>query len=191
VAFARNADRPSWVYLDAQADARNLSRDALDAGCELFRSIVNDPDACDVELFNASERLRAFNEELARRDRVARSLTGTHDRDRDLEHEAWGRLVAIVKERVSVPDILVQAGVPMVRTGTSRGRQEFHGPCPVCGTGDDRLIAWAGPSGRVWCRRCGWSTDAIGAASLIAGSDFHACVRLLAEHAGIEVPDGR
>lgn len=177
---------PSLVFREAQADARNLSRDVLEAGLDLFESIANESDGDPFERFNASERLRAFIQERDRRDRVDR-LTPDQTRRRDRDREAWGSIRDLVKGRVSVPDVLQLAGVPLRRAGTSRGREEFCGPCPLCG-GEDRLRAWSGPAGRLWCRQCRWSTDVIGAASLLAGDDFHDCVKFLAERAGLAVP---
>lgn len=181
-------DRSSLVYFAAQADARNCSRDAIEAGISLFREIVNDPEADPFEVFNAAERLRAFTEEIGSRDRVARLATGTATRN-DRSSKGWNALRDIVKERVEVPDILILAGLPMTRTGSSRGRQEWHGPCPKCRDGVDRLMAWSGPYGRVWCRECGWSGDVVSAASLIAGPEFRDCLRHLADHAGIPAPE--
>lgn len=185
-------DSVSDVYRDAQADVRWYSLDALEASRETFRSITEDQEAHTFERFNAEERLRAFNGELARRERVARVSDGTatrHDQTHDQTHDAWTELAKVVKERVSVPEILELAGVPMRRTGTSRGRDEFHGPCPVCRDGVDRLMAWSGTNGRVWCRQCHWSGDVISAASLIVGTgQFRDCVRYLA---GLGVPGGR
>ncbi len=187
-----SADRvhpPSTVFLDAAADARNLSRDALAAGVDLFQSIIADPEAGPVERYLAAERLHAFDEETASRDLVDRLATGQatpHDRNCG----AWDALREAVKQRVEVPDVLAIAGVPLRRAGASRGRPEFCGPCPRCEAGDDRLRAWAGPSGRCWCRVCEWSADVIGVASLITRTgQFRDCVRWLANYAGIPAPE--
>ena len=176
------------TYDDAQADARWAALDALSSGVDLFRSIADDPEAHEFERLNATDRLRAFNEEIARRERVGRITNGTATR-LDGEHVAWIELALLVRERVETPDILMLAGLPMRRTGTSRGREEWHGPCPVCGEGDDRLIAWSGPNGRLWCRVCGWSSNVIGAASFIVKTgSFRDCVRFLATYSGLEAP---
>ncbi len=187
----RAIDRRSLTYLDAQADAQTYSRDALEASVEAFASVTDDPDADPVEIILAVDRLTAFTQELTRRDRVNRISTGTasgHDRSWD----AWRDLARVVRERVETPDILILAGIPMRKTGASRGRDEWHGPCPVCGEGDDRLAAWSGPYGRLWCRRCEWSGDVISAASLIVKTgQFRDAVRFLAELAGLEGASGR
>lgn len=188
--FPRAERRTSTVFLDACADARNATSDVLTAGIELFELSTRDPDASDVERHLASERLAAFEQELDRRDRVSRLTPGQASRSAR-EHRAWTALARAVRERVEVPGILVMAGVPMTRTGTSRGREEWHGACPICATGKDRLVAWAGPNGRVWCRRCRWSGDVVAVVSLIVGPDFRASVAYLAELAGLGVPDGR
>ena len=178
----------SPVYLDAQADARWYPTDALQVSVETFASISNDPSADMFEVFNASERLAAFNKEIARRERVARLSDGAAT-VRDLSHEAWTALARHIKETVAVPEILRLAGLPMRRTGTSRGRDEWHGPCPVCGTGDDRLCCWGGPNGRLWCRQCHWSGDALSAGSLLVTTgNFRDIVRFLASYAGLETP---
>lgn len=179
------------VFQDAAADFRTASGDAIESFLESASHVLNDPDADPVERHLAAERTRSAETELKHRRMVARLRSGTatkYDRSR----EAWSALARLVRERVEVPDILILAGVPMVMTGTSRGRHEWHGPCPLCRDGQDRLIAWSGPSGRCWCRRCGWSGDAIAAASLIVGTgQFREIVAWLAEHAGLAVPDGR
>lgn len=179
------------AYDYAAADARTYSRDALEASCEALASVVDDPECDPVEIILASDRLRAFNEETSRRERVNRLTTGTATQA-DRTHVAWIELALLVRERCETPDVLQLAGLPMRRTGTSRGQEEWHGPCPVCGEGDDRLIAWSGPKGRLWCRVCGWSSDVIGAASLVVKTgNFRDSVRFLAEYAGLAVSNGR
>lgn len=161
---------------EAQIDAKACSRDALEASCEAFESVVLDPECDPVERDLASCGLRVFRAELDRRGRVAGKATRW-----DQDHGSWIELARWVRQRWDVPDVLTLAGIPMFRTGTSRGRAEWHGPCPVCGTGEDRLMAWSGPNGRLWCRQCQWSGDVISAASLVAGNHFRDCVRWLAE----------
>ncbi len=179
---------PSLVFDDAAADARWATPDQLASGVDLLKSIADDPEADPFETYNAQERLRAFEREISRRNRVARLSAGTSTAN-DRTYEAWTALARAVRERVEVPQIIQLAGIPMTRTGTSRGRDEWHGPCAVCG-GDDRLIAWSGPSGRLWCRKCGWSGDVIAAASLIVKTgSFRDCVGWLAEYVGLEVPE--
>lgn len=187
-----SSDRPdspsapeSRVFREAQADARNASRDALHAFAGTFASIALNSEADPVERFNAGERLRAFTAEISSRDRVER-LTEGEPTYFDAQHRAWADLAAIIKERVSVPDILALGGIVVTRTGRSRGRNEFHSACPVCRDGVDRLVCWDGPGGRVWCRQCHWSADVIAVAqSLLPGCDsFWDAVRALAALAG-------
>ncbi|MBA3274846.1 MAG: hypothetical protein H0T72_03560 [Chloroflexia bacterium] len=184
----------SLVYREAAADARWSSGDALSAYRDTFVSIADDPEADPFERFNASERLRACTEELDRRARVARLAAGqgkSWDRDR----AAWTHLAEIVKERTSVPEVLELAGIAVTRTGRNRrsGANEYHSACPVCRDGIDRLVSWDGPSGRVWCRRCEWSADAIAVCqSVIPGcGEFRDAVRFLADLARMVVNDGR
>lgn len=186
--LAPDLDRQSPVFLDAQADSRWSTPDQLACAVDLFASIADDPEADLFERLNAVQRVHAYREETTRRDRVARLATGQAT-PADRSHAAWLELARAVRERCSTPEILIMAGVPMVKTGTSRGADEWHGPCPICREGDDRLCAWSGPNGRLWCRRCGWSGDAIAAASLIVGTgQFRDAVRWLAGHVGLEAP---
>jgi hypothetical protein len=176
----------SAVSLDAAADAQGYSRDALEAAIDAFADVADDTDADEVERYLAGERLGAFLRELARRDRVARLRTGTGTKS-DQKYLHWKTLTTIVRERCETPDILRLAGVDMRPAGRSRGRAEWCGPCPVCGTGDDRLRAWSGPGGRLWCRVCRWSGDVITAASLITNTgQFRDAVGFLADLAAVE-----
>lgn len=192
VVYDQRDANPCLVYRDAQADARNRSLDVLVSGIDLFQSTADDPESDPFERYNAAERFRAFSEEIARRERVAR-LRGRRATRHDRDHATWTRLADIVKERVAVPEVLQLAGIAVTRTGRNRrsGATEFHSACPVCRDGVDRLVSWDGPGGRAWCRRCGWSTDVIGVASLIAGDQFRDIVIWLAEYAGMAVPDAR
>lgn len=178
----------SSVFRDAQADCRWMSSDGLLAFGETFRSVTDDPDADRLEAFNAAERLRAVEQELARRERIAR-LTKGRGTSRDQTYETWVELAAVVKDRLNVSEVLALGGVRVTRTGSSRGRAEHHGPCPLCG-GVDRLCAWDGPNGRAWCRQCHWSADAIAVAMTLLPecATFRDAVRHLADVAGTTVP---
>lgn len=185
---------PSRVYLDARAEARHMSLDALQAQAGTYASIVDDPGADPVERFNAAERRRAYSEEIDHRERVAAKV-GDSAMEIDPHREGWKALAEIVKERTSVPEILQFGGIAATRTGRNRrhGANEYHSACPACGDGVDRLVSWDGPNGRVWCRRCEWSADAIGVTrSVIPGcTHFRDAVRFLADLAGMAVDDGR
>ncbi len=183
----------SLVYREAVADARNSSMDVLCAGIDLFASIVHDADAHPFERFNATERHRAYAEELDRRERIARLAAGQGTL-KDRNRAAWTQLAQLVKERTSVPELLELTGISVTRTGRNRrsGANEYHSACPLCRDGVDRLVSWDGSNGRVWCRQCQWSTDAIGVASLFVGGRFRDRVEFLAGLVGKQgVPDGR
>lgn len=181
----------SFVREDAAADARYSSRDALNAGIALSTDIVNDTEADPIEIDRATIRLREYGDELAKRQSCDRATNGRATQQ-DREVVAWDRLRDAVLESVDTPEVLQLAGIPMRRTGHSRGREEWHGPCPICGGGEDRLIAWSGPRGRLWCRRCGWSGDAIGAASLIVGTgQYRDALRWLANLVNVAEGGGR
>jgi hypothetical protein len=101
----------------------------------------------------------------------------------DREREAMDRLRDRLKEMMEAPEVLMLAGVPMRRTGRDRhGREEWHGPCPVCQDGVDRLAAWSNPNSMCWCRRCGWKSDILGIAQSLMPSctSYHQTVYHLA-----------
>lgn len=168
----------SRVFRDAQADARNASRDTLQAFAGTFTSISLDPEADLFERFNASERLRAFEQEIASRHRVDR-LTNREATRVDRNHAAWSDLAAIVKERVDILEVFTHTGYPPHDVRPA----EAHAPCPVCG-GTDRLVIRRDPPGRCWCRACGWSGDTIAVAMSLNQCGFRDAVRWLADIAG-------
>ncbi len=185
LAQPQDSETPSTIYRDAEVTARSLSTDALLAEAEVFAIDAQDPNPewpGETGRWLAAERLRAYEAELARRTRIIRlpeSKAATHARD----HERWVDLARTVRDIVSVPDVLLLVGCPATRTGTSRqGETEYHGPCPACGDGTDRLVSWDGPRSRCWCRRCGWRGDAIAIMqSFFPGmSHFRDAVRFLA-----------
>ena len=65
------------------------------------------------------------------------------------------------------------------------------GPCPLCNDGHDRFVVWpatADRDGRVWCRRCQYTTDVIGLHRALTGDSFPAALEILAAVAGIVMP---
>jgi hypothetical protein len=180
------------VYRDAALAARSCSVDALLALADVFRRDANDPDPVfpgEIGRFLATERLRAITDELHRHERVSRIAQGVPS-VADARYEAWRTLASVVRERVSVVDVLHRGGCNLYFAGKNSRRNcdEFAGPCPICG-GEDRLRAWDGPNGRFWCRQCQWSGDVIVAASLVPGnSQFRDALTFLSALAGVGVP---
>lgn len=85
-----------------------------------------------------------------------------------------------------ITDLVMQCGI-QVKRETVNG--EFSGPCPACGTGNDRLRLWPfeqGKSskfkGRFWCRQCDKKGDFGDLAQLLGYTLNEA-----AELAGIEI----
>ncbi len=152
-------ENPSAIYRDAEVEARSLSTDALLAGIEVCALDVEDPDPewpGETGRWLAAERIRAYEAELERRTRIIRlpdSKAATYARD----HDAWLELARTVRETVPISEVLLLVGYPPSR----HGETEYHGPCPACGDGTDRLVSWDRPRSRCWCRRCGWRGDAI------------------------------
>lgn len=163
-------------YREAWADARNtLAIEALNAAIETFEADCQDPD--EFVRIQAAERLRAYREVRDQRLRLLRLQAG-QGTARDRERQAWTDLARVVKERVTVPEVLALTGLYLTQTG-----KEYHSPCPVCRDGVDRLVSWDGPNSRCWCRRCGWRADVIAVVqSLIPDCrDFHDAVTWLAD----------
>jgi len=57
--------------------------------------------------------------------------------------EAWAVLAREVRERVDIAEVLALTGYPPRQIG-----REWHGGCPSCQAGDDRLLVRSGPEGR-------------------------------------------
>lgn len=180
------------MYREMTNAVRGYSVDALLSFADWLSRDANDPDEVfpgEVGRFLANAKLRAVTDELRRHERISRLTKGIPS-VADGRYEGWRSLASVVRERVSVVEILRMGGCDLRYAGKNgrRGSDEFAGQCPVCG-GSDRLRAWDGPSGRFWCRRCEWSGDVIVAASLIPGnSEFRDAVTFLAAFAGAEVP---
>jgi len=175
------------IYDDALIDARGHSSDALQAMAEVFAIDAVDPDPAwpgETGRFLARERLRAIQTELNRRERVARLSAGTGtSTTHDQRHAAWTKLAAAVRDRVDVVEVFVANGYSLHDTG----KTEAHAACLLCG-GDDRLVIRRGPPGRMWCRQCQWSGDAITLAMSLGQRGFRDAVTHLAGLVGAEVP---
>lgn len=149
----------SIVYRDAWADARGWSVDQVLAAIEVAHLDLEDPIG-DLDQFNAAERLRTYEQVLDQRVRV---ISRPNSRAAKLaqDREAWAGLAREVRQRVDIVEVLLLIGYPSRPIG-----REWHGGCPACRAGDDRLLIRSGPEGRCWCRRCGWRADVIEIARL-------------------------
>lgn len=60
--------------------------------------------------------------------------------------------------------------------GLKKKGNEYHGPCPYCGGGEDRFVVWPSQginkTGRFWCRQCGHDGDFATYLSEIVGIDM-------------------
>ncbi len=184
---------PSPVYRDAAADARHLSVDALLSWRDaLIADLADDDPDCPgpVGHYLATERLRAVDAELARRERLSRIGRGVAS-PADRTYEAWHDLARAVSERADVPDLMTACGHVLTARGHNgrRGGPEYSAACPVCG-GADRLRVWGGRNGRAWCRQCAWSADAVALAqSFVPGCEtFRDAVKWVAVAVGEAVP---
>ncbi len=173
--------RPAPIRQEAADAARSLPTDELSAIADALRSEVAhwqslsdlDEESRAVALILAGERLAAVEKELARRERLAH-VGVCRPPSRDGDYAAWRTLAAEVRRRIDLRGLLTrELGWRPVR----QSAREAAGPCPLCG-GHDRFIAWPD---RAWCRRCGWSGDAIAIARLAWNCSFRDAVRRLAE----------
>ncbi len=141
---------------DLAAYARTVSVDQLRADHEIALTNLEDP-LDPVEAIGDTARVETFERELDRRVRIfavpgSRAATAAKDAD------AWDALRSSVKGRVSIVEVLDLLGFAPRMIG-----RELHGGCPICLTGDDRLLVRDDPGGgRCWCRFCGLRTDVIG-----------------------------
>lgn len=183
----------SLTYRDAEAATRHMTADGLLQWRDVMTTDLAD-DAADypgpVGRELASERLRAVDAELARRERLSRLNRGVASPS-DQRNEQWRELARVVSERIDVPELLAICGVVLTPAGHNgrRGAREYAGSCPLCG-GEDRLRCWGGPHGRAWCRQCRWSADAVAIAqSFLPGcTSFRDAVKWLAIMAGEGAP---
>ncbi len=173
--------RPTTTYLDAEADARNMSTDALLATIDLFMLDMSDPDLDPAFQYLAKQRHDAFSKEWTHRERLTHLPRAKQDAMRQT-HEQWLTLARSVRDAVPVPEVLALIGYPTHLVG-----KEHHGPCPACRDGTDRLVSWDNPRSRCWCRQCNWRADAIAIVqSFMPGcTHFRDAVRTLAQIANL------
>lgn len=179
----QDTTRPSSIRREAADAARNLPADELAAIADALRAELAHwrglPDLDDesraVALHLAGERLAACEAELARREALARA-GACRSPNGDAEFATWRALAAEVRRRTDVRELLA---VELSWRPARQSDREAAGPCPLCG-GRDRCVAWAD---RAWCRRCGWSADAIAVARLARRCGFRDAVRALAQEA--------
>ncbi len=163
-------------YREARADARLCSVDAVMAFRSVFKDDAADPDLGPTERFMAQERFCAFDDELNRRVRIIQ-MNPKAAAKLTREYEDWAELAEVVKQRVSVREVLELAGFHI----TDERSGEAHAPCPLCG-GHDRLVIWPR---KAWCRKCRWNPDAIAVAMsyLPNCTTFRDAVRFLDDYA--------
>ncbi len=177
-------------FRDAQVDCRDWSTDQLLAALEVVNLDLEDLNPLwpgDVGRYIASERKRAYENELDRRVRIF-SLPNSQAKQYSQDRDQWTRLAREVRQRVEVPEVLHLIGYPTTKRGN-----EYHGPCPACRDGVDRLVSRGGPDGRVWCRKCGWKGDAIAIVQSFVPdcSHFRDAVTFLADLAGMTTETAR
>lgn len=144
------------VYRDAISTYRHVGTEELLGLADALRHAARDPfDDADHHL--SAERLRAADDELARRQPLRRR----HPNLADPEAAYADRLALAraVRERTDIVDVLNAVLGYRVEPANRAGTQ-WRGSCPSCG-GTDRFVVWPGPPGRFWCRRCTWSGDVI------------------------------
>lgn len=173
--------RPSAIYEQALIDARHYSADALQGFADVFATDAVDPDddfPGETGRFLASERLRACQDDLARRDRLDR-LNSNLPRTADRRYEQWRSLAQLLRDRVDIVAVFDACDYHLHDVGLA----EAHAACPHCG-GTDRLVIRRDPPGRCWCRHCGWSSDLISVTMSLRQAEFRDALTWLADLAG-------
>jgi hypothetical protein len=173
---------PRRIYGDALGTFRHVGTEELIGLADALRYAALDPfDDVDREL--SAERLRAAEDELGRRERVRRRHPGRPDPEAVYADRL--ALAREVREQADIVDVL-NAALGCRVEPANRAGTEWRGPCPACG-GRARFRIRPGPPGRVWCRRCTWSGDAITLVrNLVPGCEaFGAAVERLADSLGI------
>ena len=136
----------------------------------------------EVALVRLTDLIGLAAAEVSRRARLANAGAGVRHPD---TFEQWRLLAAAVREQLSLIDYCAHIGLELHQTG----RDEWHGPCPVCRAGYDRLMVWP-TRGRWHCRRCGGHGDVITLHRSITGAEFCEALMRLAEMAGLPLPAG-
>ena len=149
-----------------------------------FRSYDHDGDEATFREYNR-RRLDATDREIRRRLALLRDAVSSPDVvDRRPGRPDVVEVAQRVKEILTVPDVLVDLGYEPKRSGMSRGREEAHSSCPVCG-GRDRFVSFANPDSRGFCRRCQLKGDVVDVTMGALNIDFAEATRRLARMAGI------
>jgi len=149
-----------------------------------FRSYDHDGDEATFREYNR-RRLDATDREIRRRLALLRDAVSSPDVvDRRPGRPDLVEVAQRVKAILTVPDVLVDLGFEPKRVGMSRGREEAHSSCPVCG-GADRLISWGHPDSNWFCRRCREGGDVVKLAEIVLRVDFAEATRRLARLAGV------
>lgn len=174
---------PTWSTMFAgMSGSELLSRVEAEthAGCTV-RDTSGDP----THLALIRSHLAPLVRELARR--TDRHAAGTGPDPR----AGWiVDLAGVARDLRRVADMryaLDLNGWDPVRT-SSRG--ELAGRCAFCG-GHDRFLVWpasADRDGRAWCRRCGWSGDAVRLYQDLENVGFVRAVEDLAGRFGVPLP---
>ena len=149
-----------------------------------FRNFTADGDDATFREYNR-RRLEATEREIRRRLSLLRDAVSSPD----VVNRRPGRsdIVEIaqqVKAVLTVPDVLADLGYEPKRVGMSRGREEAHSSCPMCG-GRDRFVSFANPDSRGFCRRCQLKGDVVDVAMAALNVDFAEAMRRLARLAGV------
>ena len=149
-----------------------------------FRNFTDDGDDATFREYNC-RRLEAIEREMQRRFALLRDAVSSPDVvDRRPGRRDLVEVAQRVKAVLAVPDVLVDLGFEPKRVGMSRGREEVHSSCPVCG-GADRLISWGQPDSNWFCRRCREGGDVVKLAEIVLRVDFAEATRRLARLAGV------
>jgi len=120
----------------------------------------DDDDTNAVARCMAEAQLPEINRVIAQRERAHRKDAGLPS-PADRQFSAWVDVAHQLRDQLPVPEVLVHLNWPIKRVERDRdGRDEYGGPCVVCG-GRDRMRAWSTPRSRWWCRVCDTSGDVV------------------------------
>lgn len=159
-----------WTWRGQFSGLATLELAATVEGLTHERRFALDDGADPVWLDLIDQHLDAVLGEMGRR--LANHTAGRGPNPRAGWIARAGDIAAEVRRRADITLPLVLAGWQPTRRAA---RGQLNGPCPVCGEGHDRFVvfpATAGRDARVWCRRCGYSQDAIGLYRDLRGVPF-------------------